>query len=278
MKTVYARPNALKEVRMHYCPGCGHSIAHKLIARAIDELEIRGKTVLVVPVGCSVLMYDYLDVDGSESAHGRAQAVATGLKRALPDRVVVAYQGDGDLAAIGTAETIHAANRGERITVFFVNNAIYGMTGGQMAPTTLVGQRTKTSPFGREEAEAGNPLRMCELLSKLEAPDYIERVSVHDVKNVLKAGKAVKKALRYQLEGRRYGFVEILSMCPTNWGVHPREAAAWIEECMVPYYPLSVFRDRPAEERSARRAEPALAGARPAKPGGRTGADRGSRS
>jgi 2-oxoglutarate ferredoxin oxidoreductase subunit beta len=262
VKTVYARPKALKDVRMHYCPGCGHSIAHKLIARAIDELGIRGNTVLVTPVGCSVLMYDYLDVDGSESAHGRAQAVATGLKRALPDRVVIAYQGDGDLAAIGTAETIHAANRGERFTVFFVNNAIYGMTGGQMAPTTLVGQRTKTSPFGRDQEEAGNPLRMCELLGGLEAPDYIERVSVHNAKNVLKAGKAVRKALRYQMEGRRYGFVEILSMCPTNWGVGPRDATRWIEEHMLPYYPLGVFRDRPAREAAtARREEPAMAGA-----------------
>jgi 2-oxoglutarate ferredoxin oxidoreductase subunit beta len=233
---------------MHYCPGCGHSIIHKLLAQVMDELEIREKTVVVTPVGCSVLMYNYLDCDGSESAHGRAQAVATGLKRALPDRVVIAYQGDGDLAAIGTAETVHSANRGEKFSVIFVNNAIYGMTGGQMAPTTLAGQKTKTSPFGRDTAEAGNPIRVCELLSTLEAPDYIERVSVHDVKNVLKTKKAIKKALQYQLEGRRYSFVEVLSMCPTNWGVGTREAAQWVAESMVEYYPLGLFRDRPTDE------------------------------
>jgi 2-oxoglutarate ferredoxin oxidoreductase subunit beta len=249
MKTVYSRPKSMKDVRMHYCPGCGHSIVHKLIAQVIDELDIRGRTILIGPVGCTVLIYDYIDVDGSEAAHGRAQAVATGMKRALPDQVVLAYQGDGDLAAIGTAETIHAANRGEKFSVIFVNNAIYGMTGGQMAPTTLIGQKTKTSPYGRDAEEAGNPIRMCEMLTTLEAPDYIERVSVHDVRHIVKTKKAIGKAIRYQLEGRRYGFVEVLSMCPTNWGVSSRDAVRWVEEAMIPCYPLGVFRDRVTEQR-----------------------------
>lgn len=244
MKAVYTRPQSLKEVRMHYCPGCGHSIIHKLVAQVIDELAIREKTIIIAPVGCSVLMYNYVDCDGSEAAHGRAAAVATGLKRALTDRVVISYQGDGDLAAIGTAETIHAANRGENVTVLFVNNAIYGMTGGQMAPTTLLGQKTTTTPYGRDSSLTGQPLKMCELLSQLESPVYIERVSVHDVKNVIKTKKAIKKALLYQLKGVGYSFVEILSMCPTNWGVTSLQAAEWVSESMIGYYPLGVFRDK----------------------------------
>ncbi len=250
MKAVYERPKTLRETRMHYCPGCGHSIIHKLLSQNIDELGVRGHTIIVAPVGCSVLIYNYIDCDGSEAAHGRAQAVATGIKRARPECVVVSYQGDGDLAAIGTAETIHAANRGEKFSVIFVNNAIYGMTGGQMAPTTLSGQLTKTTPFGRDPEEIGMPLRMCELLCGLEAPVYIERVSVHDAKNVLRTKKAIKRALQNQIEGVGYSFVEVLSMCPTNWGMTTRQAVSWIEEHMVPYYPLGVYRDRGKERKT----------------------------
>jgi len=244
MKAVYTKPKSLRNVKMHYCPGCGHSIIHKLLASAIDELEIREKTIIIAPVGCSVLIYDYIDCDGTEAAHGRAPAVATGLKRTMPDRIVVSYQGDGDLAAIGTAETIHAANRGENITVIFVNNAIYGMTGGQMAPTTLVGQRTTTTPTGRNSELVGFPLKMCEILNQLESPYYIERVSVHDVKNINKAKRAIRKALDYQNKGLGYSFIEVLSMCPTNWGVNPVTATQWVGEEMTGYYKLGVFRDR----------------------------------
>ena len=246
-KLVYGRPASLVDRPTHYCPGCGHGIIHKLLAQAIDELGVRERTILIAPVGCSVLAYCYLAVDGIEAAHGRAPAVATGLKRALPDRIVVSYQGDGDLLAIGMGETVHAANRGEKISVIFVNNAIYGMTGGQMAPTTLQAQRTKTSPYGRNPAEAGYPIRACELLNTLEAPYYIERCAVNTVKNTLRARKAILKALRYQVEGKGYSFVEILSMCPTGWGVEPREAAGWITEAMVPWFPLGTLRDRGAE-------------------------------
>jgi 2-oxoglutarate ferredoxin oxidoreductase subunit beta len=243
MKAVYKHPASLKKVQMHYCPGCGHGIIHKILAQAIDELGIREDTIIVAPVGCSVLIYNYFNCDGLESAHGRAQAVSTGLKRAQPDKIVVCYQGDGDLAAIGTAESIHAANRGENFTVIFVNNAVYGMTGGQMAPTTLLGQKTRTTPNGRSRSNDGNPLRMCELLTQLETPAYIERVSVHDVKHILKAKKAIKKALQYQIDNKGYSFIEILSMCPTNWGLTPLKAAQWIETNMISYYPLKVFRD-----------------------------------
>jgi len=243
-KLVYSRPEALVDTPNHYCPGCGHGIIHKLLAQAIDELGVRERTILVAPVGCSVLMYYYLDVDSVEAAHGRAQAVATGVKRARKDMVVVSYQGDGDLLAIGTAETVHAANRGENFSTVFVNNAIYGMTGGQMAPTSLVGQKTKTSPYGRDPKEAGLPIRACELLNTLEAPVYIERCAVNSVKNVLKTKKAIRKALENQIGGRGYSFVEVLSSCPTNWGMEPVEAARWIEEAMIPYFPLGVYRDR----------------------------------
>jgi 2-oxoglutarate ferredoxin oxidoreductase subunit beta len=243
-KLVYSRPRALLDVPNHYCPGCGHGIIHQLLAQVIDDLAIREKTILVAPVGCSVLIYFYLDLDSCEAAHGRAQAVATGLKRARKDLIVISYQGDGDLLAIGTAETIHAANRGENFTTVYVNNAIYGMTGGQMAPTTLAGQKTKTSPFGRDPAEAGQPIRACELLNTLEAPVFIERCAVHNVKNVLRTKKAIRKALENQLSGKGYSFVEVLSMCPTNWGMEPAQAADWVETDMVPYYPLGNFRDR----------------------------------
>ncbi len=250
MKVLYKRPEALKKIKMHYCPGCGHSIIHKVLAQVIDELNIREKTVIVAPVGCSVLIYNYFNCDGCESAHGRAQAVSTGLKRAQPDKMIICYQGDGDLAAIGTTETIHAANRGENFSVIFVNNAIYGMTGGQMAPTTLLGQQTKTTPLGRDPVLTGNPLKMCEILSQLESPVYIERVSVHDVKNIIKTKKAIKKSLTYQLEGMGYSFIEVLSMCPTNWGLTPNQAIQWVKESMLSYYSLGIFRDSAKEGES----------------------------
>jgi 2-oxoglutarate ferredoxin oxidoreductase subunit beta len=243
-KLAYTRPESLADRPNHYCPGCGHGIIHKLIAQAMDELGIREKTIVVAPVGCAVLAYNYILADGCEAAHGRAPAVATGLKRVHKDKVVISYQGDGDLLAIGTAETVHAANRGEKITVVFVNNAIYGMTGGQMAPTSLAGQKTKTSPYGRDPADVGQPIRACELLNTLEAPVFIERTAVNSVKNVLKAKKAIVKGLKNQVEGKGYSFIEVLSMCPTGWGMEPRKAAAWVEEAMIPYYPLGNFRDR----------------------------------
>ena len=248
---MYKRPELLSDVRTHYCAGCGHGIIHKLLAEALEELNAREETIVIAPVGCSVLLYNYLEVDGLEAAHGRAPAVATGLKRAQPEKLVVSYQGDGDLLAIGTGETVHAANRGENITVIFVNNAIYGMTGGQMAPTTLEGQKTLTSPSGRNTADVGFPVRACEMLDTLEAPAYIERVSVHNPGAVRKTKKAILKALQYQKDGRGYSFVEILSMCPTNWGVEPVTGAEWVKEAMVPWYPLKKFRDRPAEDRPA---------------------------
>jgi 2-oxoglutarate ferredoxin oxidoreductase subunit beta len=235
----------MRTVKTHYCGGCGHGIVHKLIAQIIDELEIREETLLVAPVGCAVLAYNYINVDGVEAAHGRAPAVSTGLKRVHSDKVVLCYQGDGDLLAIGTAESIHAANRGENITVIFINNAIYGMTGGQMAPTSLEGQVTKTTPYGRDAADVGYPIRASELLNTLVAPVYIERCAVYDVKHVNKTKAAIKKAIRYQQEGKGYSFVEILSMCPTNWGISPVKAAEWVRDAMEPYYPVKVFRDIP---------------------------------
>ncbi len=231
----------------HYCPGCGHGVAHKLIAEAIEDLGVQDQTILVSPVGCSVFAYYYFDVGNVQVAHGRAPAAATGLKRACPDKIVIAYQGDGDLAAIGTAEIIHAANRGEKITVFFVNNAIYGMTGGQMAPTTLVGQKSTTSPWGRRPVNEGFPLHMAELLATLEAPVYIERVALSDNKNIMKARRAVRKALELQHAGAGFTFVEILSPCPTIWGKDPVEARKWVAEKMIPTFPLNVFRDRKVE-------------------------------
>jgi 2-oxoglutarate ferredoxin oxidoreductase subunit beta len=243
-KVVYGKPESLKDRPNHYCPGCGHGIIHKLIAQAIDELGIRERTILVAPVGCAVLAYNYIMVDGCEAAHGRAPAVATGIKRAGNDAVVISYQGDGDLLAIGTAETVHTANRGEKITVVFVNNAIYGMTGGQMAPTTLAEQKTKTSPYGRNPSDVGHPIRACELLNTLESPVFIERCAVNNVKNILKTKRAILKGLRNQTEGKGYSFIEVLSMCPTGWGMEPREAAAWIDHAMIPYFPLGNLRDR----------------------------------
>ena len=240
---IYSFPKSMREVTTHYCAGCGHGIVHKLIAQIMDELGIQEKTLVIAPVGCSVLAYNYLNADGLEAAHGRAPAVSTGLKRVQKDKVVICYQGDGDLLAIGTAETVHAANRGEHITVIFINNAIYGMTGGQMAPTTMEGQVTKTTPYGRDPKEVGWPIRACELLNTLEAPYYIERCAVYDVKHINQTKKAIKKAIQNQIDGKGYSFVEILSMCPTNWGVDPTKAAEWVRDVMEPYYPVKCFRD-----------------------------------
>jgi 2-oxoisovalerate ferredoxin oxidoreductase beta subunit len=243
---LYERKSELKH-QTHYCPGCGHGVAHKLIAEALQELGLQDKTIFVSPVGCSVFAYYYFDVGNVQVAHGRAPAAATGLKRACPEKLVVAYQGDGDLAAIGTAEIIHAANRGEKITVFFVNNAIYGMTGGQMAPTTLVGQKSTTSPWGRRPANEGFPLHMSELLASLEAPVYIERVALSDNKNIMRARRAIRRALENQRDNLGFSFVEILSPCPTIWGKNAVDARRWVAEQMIPVFPLNVFRDRKLE-------------------------------
>ncbi len=244
---VFQKPKALTDAPLHYCPGCTHGIIHRLVAEAIDELKIDGKTIGVAPVGCSVMAYDYFTCDMVEAAHGRAPAVATGIKRALPDNVVFTYQGDGDLASIGMAETIHAATRNENITVIFVNNAIYGMTGGQMAPTSLPGQVTQTSPYGRDVKTVGYPIRVAELLSALDAPYYIERVAVNNVKNVLAAKKAVKHAFENQINGKGFSLIEVISSCPTNWGMTPVDALKWIDEKMIPYYPLGVYKDKDKE-------------------------------
>ena len=240
---VFDKPKALTDAVFHYCPGCTHGIVHRLVAECIDELGIEGKTIGVAPVGCSVLAYNYFTCDMIEAAHGRAPAVATGVKRSLPDHVVFTYQGDGDLASIGMCETVHAAARGENITVIFINNAIYGMTGGQMAPTSLIGQVTQTSPYGRDPKTQGYPIRVCELLSSLDGPAYLERVTVNNVKNVNRAKKAIKKAFQNQLDGKGFSLIEVLSSCPTNWGLTPKKALEWIDEKMIPQYPLGVYRD-----------------------------------
>ena len=242
----YERKDGLQH-QTHYCPGCGHGVVHKLIAEALADLGLQDKTILVSPVGCSVFAYYYFDVGNVQLAHGRAPAGATGIKRACPDKIVISYQGDGDLAAIGTAEIIHAANRGEKITVFFVNNAIYGMTGGQMAPTTLVGQKSTTSPWGRRPSNEGFPMHMAELISSLEAPVYVERVALSDNKNIMKARKAVRRALEIQRDGVGFSFVEILSPCPTIWAKDPVEARKWVAETMIPAFPLNVFKDKKHE-------------------------------
>ncbi len=245
---VFEKPKALTDNQLHYCPGCTHGIIHRLVAEVMDELGIEGKTVGIASVGCSVFTYNYFNCDMVQAAHGRAPAVATGVKRANPNNVVFTYQGDGDLAAIGTAETVHAAARGENITVIFVNNAIYGMTGGQMAPTSLPGQVTQTSPYGRDTKTVGFPIRVSEMLATLEAPAYIERVAVNSVKCVKDAKKAIKKAFQCQLDGKGFSLVEVLSTCPTNWGMTPDKALNWLEENMKPYYPLGVFKDKTGGE------------------------------
>jgi len=247
MRKVFGRPEALTDVIMHYCPGCTHGITHRQVAEVIDELGIREQTIGLASVGCSVLAYNYFNVDMQQVAHGRAPAVATGVKRVLPDRVVFTYQGDGDLASIGIAELIHAAARGEKITVIFINNAIYGMTGGQLAPTTLLGQKTATSPGGRSAGEAGYPLRVCEMLATLDGPAYVARVSTHNPANLVRARKAIKKAFEVQLEGLGFALVEVLSSCPTNWAMSPAQSLKWIETEMLPYYPLGEFVNRGKE-------------------------------
>ena len=240
---VFDRPKSLSPVPFHYCPGCTHGIVHRLVAEAIDALGIEGKTIGIAPVGCSVFAYNYFECDMIEAAHGRAPAVATGVKRTHPDNIVFTYQGDGDLAAIGTAETVHASARGENITIIFINNAIYGMTGGQMAPTSLPGQVTTTSPYGRDVNIQGNPIHICEMLSTLDGVAYAERVAVNNPKNVLKAKKAIQKAFQNQIDKKGLSIVEVVSTCPTNWGMTPAEALKWVDEKMIPFYPLGVYKD-----------------------------------
>jgi 2-oxoglutarate ferredoxin oxidoreductase subunit beta len=247
MKRVMGRPKYLKEVPNHYCPGCGHSTAHRLLAEVIEELKIRDRTICIPPCGCAVLAYYYLDVDMVEAAHGRGTAVATGMKRCLPDRVIFTYQGDGDLAAIGTAELIHAANRGESITTIFINNGVYGMTGGQMAPTTMVGQRTTTTPQGRDSGNDGPPMKMCEFLSTLPGTAYLARGSVHSVKNIQKVKRYIREAFEVQLNDEGFSMVEILSMCPSNWKLSPVDSCHYIENEMTQYFPLGVVKERQAE-------------------------------
>ena len=242
----------------HYCPGCGHGIIHKLIGEALDELGIAERTVLISPVGCSVFAYYYFDVGNVQVAHGRAPAVASGVTRANPDNFLMTYQGDGDLAAIGTAEIIHAANRGEKMTAFFVNNSIYGMTGGQMAPTTLIGQKTTTTPFGRNDLNEGGPIRMAEMLALLDAPVYVTRCSVHDIKHIMQTRKIIKKALQAQKDGKGFSMVEILAPCPTNWKITPQESAEWVEKNVLPIFPLGEFKDEIASRKGMSRARKAV--------------------
>ena len=249
MAIVYEKSKMLTDAVLHYCPGCTHGIIHKLVAESLQELDVGGKAVGVAPVGCAVMAYNYFACDMVEAPHGRAPAIATGLKRALPDGVIFTYQGDGDLAAIGTAETVHAATRGENITVIFVNNAIYGMTGGQMAPTTLPGQVTQTTPYGRDVTVSGFPVRVCEMLSTLSGVAYAERVSVDTVPNIRKAKAAIKKAFETQMAKKGFSIVEVLSTCPTNWGLTPLEALEWLRQNMMPYYPLGVYQDRTGNEK-----------------------------
>jgi len=248
-KVVAKMPKSLSGKEFTYCPGCHHGIVHRLVAEVIDELGIAGKTLMVAPVGCSVFAYEFFDLDGTVAPHGRAPAVATGMKRAMPDRVVFTYQGDGDLASIGTAEIVHAANRGENITTIFINNAVYGMTGGQMAPTTLLGQKTTTTPYGRSAKANGYPIRMSEMLATLEGSTYIERVKVTTPQNVIKTKRAIKKAFETQIKGLGFSLIEVLSTCPTNWGMTPVEALKWLDENMEKYYPLGVYVDKTKESR-----------------------------
>jgi len=239
----FKRPDSLVDKTNHYCPGCTHGIIHRLIAEVVDEMNTVNTTVGIFPVGCAVFGYDYFNFDGIQASHGRAPAVATGVKRAKPDRLVFTYQGDGDLAAIGTAEVVHAAARGENITAVFVNNAIYGMTGGQMAPTTMPGQKSQTTPFGRDTQKSGFPIRVCEMLSTLDGVAYAERVSVHDAKHINQTKKAIKKAFEMQKANKGFSIVEILSNCPTNWGLTPVKSLNWLKENMLPYYPLGVYKE-----------------------------------
>ena len=247
MAIVYQKSKGLTDKELHYCPGCHHGIIHKLVAEVMEELGIIDETIGVCPVGCSVFAYNYFSCDMLEAAHGRAPAVATGIKRTHPNQPVFTYQGDGDLASIGAGEIVHAAMRGEKITTIFVNNAIYGMTGGQMAPTTLIGQKATTAPFGRTVEQAGMPIRVAEMLSTLDGCVYAERVCVTDIPNLTKAKRAIKRAFQKQLAGEGFTFVEVLSTCPTNWGMTPLKAVDWLKENMIPYYPLGVIKDSSAE-------------------------------
>ncbi len=249
MKMVYEKSKGLTDAAFHYCPGCSHGIIHKLVAESMAELDLLGKTIGVAPVGCAVFAYQYFNVDMVEAPHGRAPAIATGLKRVLPDNIIFTYQGDGDLAAIGTAETVHAAARGENITIIFVNNAIYGMTGGQMAPTTLPEQITQTSPYGRDVSSAGYPIRICEMLSTLDGVAYAERVAADCVPNILNAKKAIKKAFENQMNKKGFSIVEVLSSCPTNLGLSPVKALEWMRESFIPYYPLRCYKDVTSTEK-----------------------------
>jgi len=243
MKKIYARPKSLKKTPFHYCPGCGHSVIHRLMTEVIDEMNLQDKVIGIPPPGCSVFAYNYFDIDMAESAHGRGAAVATGLKRAYPEAIVFTYQGDGDLAAIGTAETIHAANRGENITAIFVNNAVYGMTGGQMAPTTISGQKTTTTPYGRDDKLEGYPLKMSEILALVKGTVYIERVAVNTPTHIKKAKKAIRKAFQTQIDGLGFSLVEILSPCPTNWKMSPLESWQWVDKVMAKEFPLGLIKD-----------------------------------
>lgn len=247
MQTVFKKTPILTDAVLHYCPGCGHGIVHRLVAEVVDELGIQDRTIAIVPVGCAVFGYKYFNLDSIEAAHGRAPAAATGVKRTNPNNVVFTYQGDGDLASIGTAEIVHAAHRGEKITTIFINNAIYGMTGGQMAPTTLIGQKATTCPAGRSEEWSGLPIKMCEMLAAVPSSYYIERVAVNNTANIAKAKKAIAKAFRLQMEGKGFTMIEVLSTCPTNWGLSPVEAMNWLEQNMIPYYPLGVYKDKEAK-------------------------------
>ncbi|MBE6757604.1 MAG: 2-oxoglutarate oxidoreductase [Ruminococcaceae bacterium] len=248
MSIVFQRPHALTNAEFSYCPGCTHGIVTRLVAEVMDELGIEGRTIGVAPVGCSVTAYNFFNCDMVQAAHGRAPAVATGVKRSDPNNVVFTYQGDGDLASIGACETVHAAARGENITIIFINNAIYGMTGGQMAPTSLPGQVTQTSPYGRDVATQGYPVKVCEMLSQLDGATYLERVTVTDVKQVRNAKRAIKKAFQNQLDGKGFSLVEVLSTCPSNWGKTPVQSIEWLKENMIPYYPLGVYKDKGGEE------------------------------
>lgn len=243
MSIVFEKTKGLTDKATHYCPGCTHGIVHRLVAESLEELEILDQAIGVASVGCSVFTYEYFNCDMQQAAHGRAPAVATGIKRVLPENIVFTYQGDGDLASIGVAEIIHAAARGENITVIFINNAIYGMTGGQMAPTTLLGQVTATSPFGRDQSIAGYPIKIAEMLATLDGAAFIERVSTHDVKSIRGAKKAIKRAFENQVQKKGFSLIEVLSTCPTNWGLSPAEAMIWLQDKMIPVYPLGIKKE-----------------------------------
>ena len=248
MAVVFERPKSLLDVPTHYCPGCTHGIVHRLVAEVMDEMGIEGDTVGVCPVGCSVMAYDYFGCDMIEAPHGRAPAVATGVKRTNPDKFVFTYQGDGDLAAIGTAETVHVATRGENIVVIFINNTIYGMTGGQMAPTTLIGQKSTTTPFGRDALTTGYPMKMCELISVLEAPVFVARYALNTPKGVMDAKRGIKKAFEMQLRGEGFTFIELLTNCPTNWGLNPLDTLEYMNTNTIPYFKPGIYKDKEAEK------------------------------